>query len=274
MKESFVDRVVESAQQAGSILLKYKEKGFSVASKDGMEFVTEADFKSEEFLEKTLTVLLPGSSFLGEESWRGNWPETPFWVVDPLDGTNNYAAGIPFFCVSIALVDEDGVSLGCVHDPVHSETFLAMRGGGAFLNGETIKISPACILRDAIFATGFPYSRTPENLNFDMDALTGMLGEARGIRRCGSAALDLAYTAAGRYGGFWEENLKPWDMAAGVLLVREAGGVVSGFREKHWTLKSAGVQCSAPGIWNQFRRIVEKRPSNSGGASKNEPMKP
>ncbi|RKZ02392.1 inositol monophosphatase [Candidatus Fermentibacteria bacterium] len=260
MRENFVDCVVESACQAGSILLKYREKGFSVASKGGMEFVTEADFKSENFLEETLTSLLPGSSFLGEESWGGNWPEAPFWVVDPLDGTNNYAVEVPFFCVSIALVDEDGVSLGCIHDPVHSETFLAMRGGGAFLNGTDIKVSSAVKLRDAVFATGFPYSRTSENLNFDMDVLTGMLGEARGIRRCGSAALDLAYTATGRYGGFWEENLKPWDMAAGVLLVQEAGGIVSGFRENSWTLQSRGVQCSAPGLWNQFCSIIKKRP--------------
>jgi myo-inositol-1(or 4)-monophosphatase len=260
MRESFVDSVVESAQQAGSILLKYREKGFSVTSKGGMEFVTEADFKSEEYLEKTLTALLPGSSFLGEESWGGNWPETPFWVVDPLDGTNNYAVGVPIFCVSIALVDEDGVSLGCVYDPVHSETFLAMREGGAFLNSESIKVSSAVKLRDAVFATGFPYSRTSGNLNFDMDVLTGMLGEARGIRRCGSAALDLAYTAAGRYGGFWEENLKPWDMAAGVLLVKEAGGIVSGFREKTWTLQSRGIQCSAPVLWNQFCRVIKNAP--------------
>ena len=260
MTSHFVDRVVESAEEAGLILLKCRENGFTVNSKHGMEFVTEADIKSEQYLREALTELLPGSSFLGEESWDGTYPEAPCWVVDPLDGTNNFAVGIPFFCVSIALMDEDGVSLGCIHDPVHSETFIAFRGGGAFLNGKPIAVSSADKLGDAVIATGFPYTRTPEDLTFDINVLSEFLGLARGIRRCGSAALDLAYTAAGRYGGFWEENLKPWDMAAGVLLVREAGGIVTGFREDCWNLQSQGVQCSAPGIWNQFCRVIKKRP--------------
>lgn len=260
MTQRFTDKVIASAEEAGMILMKYREEGFTVNSKDGMEFVTEADLKSEEFLRRVLTALLPGSSFLGEESWDGSYPEPPFWVVDPLDGTNNFAMGIPFFCVSIALVDEEGVCLGCIHDPVHSETFLALRGSGAFLNGKPVKVSSATTLKDAVVATGFPYTRTPEDLSFDLDVLREFLGLVRGIRRCGSAALDLAYTAAGRYGGFWEENLKPWDMAAGALLVKEAGGIISGFREKDWNVKSAGIQCSTPAIWNQFRGIIERRP--------------
>ncbi|MCK5786055.1 MAG: inositol monophosphatase [Candidatus Sabulitectum sp.] len=266
MTQRFVDRVVTSAENAGKILMKYREEGFTVNSKEGMEFVTEADLKSEDFLRKVLTNLLPESSFLGEESWDGSFPDTPFWVVDPLDGTNNYAMGIPFFCISIALVDGEGVCLGCIHDPVHKETFTALRGGGAYLNGMPIRVSPAVQLRDAVVATGFPYTRTPEDLTFDVQVLSKFLGVVRGVRRCGSAALDLAYTAAGRYGGFWEENLKSWDMAAGVLLVREAGGKVSGFREKDWSLLSGGVQCSTPGIWNEFCSIIEKRPRLSGDA--------
>ncbi len=269
MTQHFVDKVIESAKEAGLILLKYREKGFSVNPKEGMELVTEADLCSEAFLRKALTKLLPGSSFLGEESWNGTYPETPCWVVDPLDGTNNYAMGIPFFCISIALVDEDGICLGCIHDPVHSETFIALREGGAYLNGKPIKVSSADKLRDAVVATGFPYTRTPEDLTFDLGVLTEFLGLARGIRRCGSAALDLAYTAAGRYGGFWEENLKPWDMAAGVLLVKEAGGKVSGFREKNWNLKSGGVQCSAPGIWHHFCEVVKKNAPAETGTIKN-----
>ena len=264
MTNSFVDEIVKSAHQAGSILLEYRDNGFAIGEKKGMEFVTEADIDSERFLKRELTALLPESSFLGEESWNGEWPDAPFWVVDPLDGTNNYAVGIPYFCVSVALVDKNGIAMGCIHDPVHRETWVAFKGGGAFLNGEAITVSPVNKLRDAVFATGFPYSRTPEILNFDLDALAGMLGEARGIRRCGSAALDLAYTATGRYGGFWEENLKPWDMAAGVLLVQEAGGTVSGFREQTWTLQSQGVQCSAPGVWIQFCDIIKKGPRQAG----------
>lgn len=268
MTQRFVDRVVTCAGEAGLILMKYREKGFTVNSKEGMEFVTEADISSENFLRNALTAILPGSSFLGEESWDGSCPKTPYWVVDPMDGTNNFARGIPFFCISIALVDEEGICLGCIHDPVHSETFTALREGGAYLNGKPIKVSSADNLRDTVLATGFPYTRTPDDLTFDLNVLIGFLGLARGIRRCGSAALDLAYTAAGRYGGFWEENLKPWDMAAGVLLVREAGGRVSGFRKKNWSLGSGGVQCSAPGVWNEFCRVIEKRPRLNGGAKK------
>ena len=229
---SFVEKVSQAAEKAGIILEDFRRRGFSVESKEGMEYVTDADIHTEKFLMDTLTGILPGSSFLGEESWNGVFPLPPVWIVDPLDGTNNYAAGIPFYCVSIALMDEEGLCLGCIHDPVHKETFLALRGEGAFLDGKPITVSSNKKLSDTVLATGFPYTRTEKDLTFDIAVLRNFLGKARGIRRCGSAALDLAYTAAGRLGGFWEENLKPWDMAAGVLLVREAGGTVTGFREK------------------------------------------
>jgi len=254
----FLDEAVAAAEEAGAVLQEVRQRGFTVGSKAGMEYVTEADILAEDLLRNRLTQLFPGSSFLGEETWNGSFPNPPFWVVDPLDGTNNYAVGIPFYCVSVALVDERGLSLGIIHDPVHRETFLGMRGQGAFLNGEPISVSDAKSLSDAVLATGFPYTRTENDLTFDLNVLKGFLGRARGIRRCGSAALDLAYTAAGRLGGFWEEKLNPWDMAAGVLLVREAGGIVTGFRESSWEIASKGVQCSAPGIWDEFRHIIEK----------------
>lgn len=260
MTDGFVDKVARAAFEAGGILTARAAGGFSVSSKEGMEFVTEADLESEAFLKRELTGLLRGSSFLGEEGWDGTVPDPPFWVVDPLDGTNNYACGIPFYCVSIALVDSSGPALGCIHDPLRLETFVALRGGGAFLNSRPIRVSGENELSRVILATGFPYSRTEKDLSFDIGVLERFLGRVRGLRRCGSAALDLAYTAAGRYGGFWEEKLNPWDMAAGVLLVREAGGVVTGFMEKEWSLFSRGVQCSAPGIWNEFVSVIEKRP--------------
>jgi myo-inositol-1(or 4)-monophosphatase len=258
MSSDFVEKVLCLAQEAGKILTGYGRNGFSVENKQGMEFVTEADLESERFLMESLTKLLPGSSFLGEESWDGNFPSPPLWIVDPLDGTNNFAMGIPFYCVSIALMDCSGICLGCIHDPVHGETFLALRGEGAFLNGESISVSGKNRLSDVILATGFPYTRTESDLTFDLGVVENFLGKVRGLRRCGSAALDLAYTAAGRLGGFWEENLKPWDMAAGVLLVKEAGGMVTGFRSGEWTIESKGVQCAAPGVWEEFRGVIEK----------------
>ena len=256
MSSDFVARTLRIAEEAGKILTRYGKEGFSVENKQGMEFVTEADLKAESFLMERLTELLPGSSFLGEESWNGMFPDPPYWVVDPLDGTNNFAVGIPFYCVSIALMDSSGICLGCIHDPVHDETFLALRGEGAFLNGKPISVSGKNRLSDVILATGFPYTRTENDLTFDLDVVKNFLGRVRGLRRCGSAALDLAYTAAGRLGGFWEENLKPWDMAAGVLLVKEAGGIVTAFRNGEWTIESKGIQCAAPGIWEEFIKTI------------------
>ena len=256
MSSDFVARTLCIAEEAGKILTRYGKEGFSVENKQGMEFVTEADLKAESFLMERLTELLPGSSFLGEESWNGMFPDPPYWVVDPLDGTNNFAVGIPFYCVSIALMDSSGICLGCIHDPVHGETFLALRGEGAFLNGKPISVSGKNKLSDVILATGFPYTRTENDLTFDLDVVKNFLGRVRGLRRCGSAALDLAYTAAGRLGGFWEENLKPWDMAAGVLLVKEAGGIVTAFRNGEWTIESKGIQCAAPGIWEEFIKTI------------------
>lgn len=267
MTNSFADRVAVLAEKAGSILTEFSRRGFSVENKEGMEWVTEADYRAEDFLREELTSLLPGSAFIGEESWNGEYPSPPMWIVDPLDGTNNFASGIPFYCVSIALSDAEGLSLGCIHDPVHRETFMALRGGGAWMNGKPMAVSGAKDLSRVIIATGFPYSRTENDLTFDISVLKAFLGRARGIRRCGSAALDLAYTAAGRLGGFWEQKLNPWDMAAGVLLVREAGGTVTGFRETSWTLSSGGVQCSCPGVWNDFSDIIMKSAPGEGGAT-------
>lgn len=258
MPSDFTASVIAAAKAAGELLIRYSLKGFTIGEKAGMEFVTDADIAAEDLLRTRLTGLLPGSSFLGEESWNGSFPDPPVWIVDPLDGTNNYAVGIPFYCVSVALMDSEGIALGCIHDPVRHETFTAFRGNGTFLNGEPVAVSKARNLSEVILATGFPYSRTREDLTFDISVLEDFLGRVRGLRRCGSAALDLAYTAAGRYGGFWEQTLNPWDMAAGVLMVREAGGIATGFREDAWTAKSPGVQCAAPGIWEEFRGIIEK----------------
>ncbi len=260
MNSSFIDEILSITREAGNILLDYKKKGFTVSSKMGKELVTESDLASEKFLKKSLTKILPNSGFIGEESWDGKFPTAPYWVVDPLDGTNNYASGIPFFCISVALVNENKVTLGCIFDPIHNEMFLAIENGGAYLNQKQIKVQQASSLGQVILATGFPYTRTKNDLTFDIDILTRFMGEARGLRRCGSAALDLAYTATGRYGGFWEETLKPWDMAAGALLVKEAGGTLTGFREDSWSIKSKGIQCSTPGIWSEFSDIIKKHP--------------
>jgi myo-inositol-1(or 4)-monophosphatase len=219
---------------------------------------------SERFLRETLHLLLPGSSFIGEESWDGTIPEPPFWVVDPLDGTNNYASSYPIFAVSIALVEDDEVSLGCVYDPVRRESFTAARGEGAKLNGQPVSASPAASLGDVLLATGFPYGRTPGDPGIDLGVLGHFLGYALGIRRGGSAALDLAYTACGRLGGFWEEHLNPWDMAAGVLLVREAGGRCAGYDLEPWSLLSGGVVAAGPALFDEVSGVIGRHQLKRG----------
>jgi myo-inositol-1(or 4)-monophosphatase len=245
-----IDRIGEAAVRAGGILLEYQRSGVNVDRKNGHELVTSADLASERFLRETLHELLPDSSFIGEESWDGTIPHSPFWVVDPLDGTNNYASSYPVFSVSIALVTDDEISHGVVYDPVRSEIFTAVRGNGAFLNGHPVMASESDSLGDVLLATGFPYGRKPGELGMDLSVLGRFLGLALGIRRGGSAALDLAYTACGRIGGFWEEHLNPWDMAAGVLLVEEAGGRTSGYDGEPWSLLSEGVIASGPGLFD------------------------
>ena len=238
---------------AGLILVDFLHRERDIEWKIGHELVTSADFASEKHLLGALSSLLPEASFVGEESWKGEMPSFPFWVVDPLDGTNNFARGFPFFSVSIALADEKGISLACVHDPLRRETFSAEKGHGATLNGQIIRTTDSESISEVLLATGFPYRRTPDDLGMNLGVLRHFLGRALGIRRGGSAALDLAYTACGRLGGFWEEHLKPWDMAAGVLLVKEAGGRVSGFDGNPWSLYSEGISAAGAGLFEALR---------------------
>lgn len=247
-----------ACSEAGALLLDFRKAGVVPTSKAGMELLTQADTASEELLCRKLGGLLPGVPFVGEESFTGSLPEPPFWIADPLDGTNNFAFDFPFFCVSAAFIDESGPLFCCTFDPVRNESFSAVRGGGAHLNGSRIHCLDAFFLSEALMATGFPYNRTPENINTDLGVLAHFLGHARGIRRSGSAALDLAYTACGRLGAYWEKSLRPWDMAAGALLVSEANGVVGAYEGGDWNLSSEGVCAAARGLWSALREGIEK----------------
>lgn len=258
MDDRLLEGLARACSDAGALLLDFRGAGIVPTTKAGMELLTEADTASEELLCRTLGGLMPGVPFVGEEGSSGSLPEPPFWIADPLDGTNNFAFDFPFFCVSAAFVDESGPRACCTFDPVRSESFTAIRGRGAFLNGGRISCLKASSLSDALMATGFPYNRTPGSINTDLGVLEHFLGYARGIRRSGSAALDLAYTACGRLGAYWEKTLRPWDMAAGALLVREAGGVVGAYEGGEWDLSSAGVCAAASGLWSALREGIEK----------------
>ena len=216
----------KTAREAGKILLSHFGNLKDVRYKSGRrDPVSEADEASEAYIAKALKEAFPDYGFLGEEktSWSGKGAR---WVVDPLDGTVNYAHGLPIFCVSIAL-ERDGESvMGVVYNPVTRELFHAVKGGGAFLNNRPISVSEQKSLGKALVVTGFPY-----DIDRRADLILGYFGKmvkaSQGIRRLGSAALDLCFVAAGRFDGYWELGLKPWDTAAGALIVREAGGKVT-----------------------------------------------
>ena len=217
------------SRRAGELLLDLFARGVEVEYKGAVDLVTRADRASEELIVQEISRRFPDHDVLAEERGGGSkGSDRPLWIVDPLDGTTNFAHGIPLWSISIAVVEAGDTLAGVVHDPNRGECFTATRGGGAFLNGRRVRVSAASVLSDAVLVTGFPYDvRT--SLADNLDHFSGFIKSARAVRRLGSAALDLAWVAAGRFDGFWEGKLHPWDVAAGDLLVREAGGQVTRF---------------------------------------------
>ena len=224
--ESFLDAAIEIAHEAGQILLAHSGVGFEL--KGDYDLVTAADRASEQLVIKRLQARYPQHGIMAEEGGRAALEAEWRWYVDPLDGTTNFAHGYPLWNVTLALAHKGEVVAGVVYDPRNRELFAAERGAGARLNGAPIRVSRASSLNDALVSTGFPSRKRHQNVNIHFYYQLAML--THGVRRGGSAAIDLAYTACGRLEGFWEFGLNPWDMAAGTLLVEEAGGLVSGMR--------------------------------------------
>ncbi len=223
-----LEAALSAAKEAGEVLRKGFGWQHSVRYKGEVDLVTEVDEQAEQVIREILLGAFPAYGMLAEEGGTLVGEEDARWIVDPLDGTTNYAHGLPFFCVSVALERCGRVVLGVVHDPMHEETFVAERGGGATLNGEPIKVSDTEELIRALIATGFPYDRAemPEALElFGRFAAT-----TQGMRRLGSAALDLCYVASGRLDGYYERGIWAWDIAAGNLILEEAGGKVTNYR--------------------------------------------
>ena len=219
---------IETARDAGQILLEKFGRHINIQKKGEINLVTEADLASEALIIERIKSYYPKHAILAEESGEAvvMGPETSWkWIIDPLDGTTNYAHGYPCFCVTIALEHEGEIVIGVTFDPTRNELFAAEKGQGATLNGKSIRVSPADKLGDALIVTGFPYDfkTRPAFARH----LTEFLLQSRGVRRDGSAAIDMAYVACGRFDGFWEEGLNPWDVAAGKLLIEEAGGQLS-----------------------------------------------
>lgn len=219
---------IRVAQEAGRLLRDRVGTKIDVAHKGAINIVTDVDLASERLIREAIATQYPRHQVLAEEGGLAESSSEYRWVIDPLDGTTNYAHGYPVFCVSIALEYQGETILGVVYDPMRDELFTAERGGGAVLNNRPVRVSTTASLMESLLSTGFPYDiRTSMLTNLDHWANFAM--NAQALRRDGAAALDLCYVACGRYDGFWELNLSPWDMAAGGLIVTEAGGRVSDF---------------------------------------------
>ena len=221
--------MVQAAIKAGKSLSRDfgEVQNLQVSMKGPGDYVSQADRKAEEIVKAELMRARPDYSFLGEESGTIEGTDGQHrWIVDPLDGTTNFLHGIPMFSVSIALERQDQIVAGVVYNPALDELYTAERGGGAFLNDRRLRVAARNKLTDAVVGTGVPHLGRGEHGKY-LIQLRNVMGEVAGIRRIGSAALDLAYVAAGRFDGFWEDHLHAWDIAAGLILIREAGGFVS-----------------------------------------------
>jgi myo-inositol-1(or 4)-monophosphatase len=243
-----LDFALEIAREAGQLLLRYAHQGYEVHHKStDIDLVTEADVASEKMIVGAIRKQYPDHTILSEEG-LGDLQQitgetTCLWLVDPLDGTVNYAHGFPVWGVSMALADRGTVVLAVTYDPLRDEMFWAERGQGAWLEGQRLHVSQAEELRQSLVATGFAYKRaTLEDNNLaEFDAL---MPHVQGVRRAGAAVLDMAYLAAGRLDGYWEMHLKPWDWAAGWLLIEEAGGRVTDLEGKPWSLEKEAIAAS------------------------------
>jgi myo-inositol-1(or 4)-monophosphatase len=226
-RPQFVPAMAEIAREAGALLMGYFHRRVKVEYKGDVDLVTEADRASEALITKRIRERWPGHNIMGEEGTRSEQGSEYRWYVDPLDGTTNFAHGFPVFCVSLALEYRDERVGAVILDPTREEMFTAEKGGGAFLNGQRIHVSSVANLAECLLATGFPSHKRHKNPNIFFYHQVTL--KTHGVRRAGSAALDLCDVACGRFEGFWEFNLNPWDTAAGVLIVQEAGGQVTRF---------------------------------------------
>jgi myo-inositol-1(or 4)-monophosphatase len=224
-----METATEAARAGARVLVHHAGKGFQVEHKNPINLVTDADRHSEQAVIDVIRARFPGHEILAEERGLKTTARSSYrWVIDPLDGTTNFAHGYPAYCVSIGLEHEGCLLLGVVLDPTRDELFVAEAGRGASLNGTALRVSGAHKLDEALLVTGFAYDIRETHQN-NLDHFARFAVRAQGLRRTGTAALDLCYVATGRFDGFWELKLNPWDTAAGVLMVREAGGRVSDF---------------------------------------------
>ena len=252
---------IKAARAAGAIINRaaLDVESVRISQKQINDFVTEVDHASEKIIIETLLTAYPQHGILAEESGceRGNQGSDHVWVIDPLDGTTNFIHGFPVYCVSIALQVRGRMEQAVIYDPSRNDLFTATRGRGAFLNERRIRVSKRVRMADCLIATGFPFRPGQDHEQF-MKMFMDMMRSTAGVRRPGSAALDLAYVAAGFSDGFFETGLQPWDVAAGSLLVQEAGGLVGNFTGEADFLHAGECLAASPKIYGQMVQMLQK----------------
>ena len=246
---------IDAALKAGKILKDNVDKRFSIDYKSEKNIVTAIDKTAEKAIFEVIKEKFPNHSILSEEEGEESRDSNFKWVIDPLDGTTNYAHGFRMFCVSIGIEKNGEVIFGVVYDPIANEMFTAGKNKGAFLNNEKISVSSIDSLVDSLLATGFPYDikKNPKN---NINHFSNFCFNAQAVRRAGSAALDLCYVACGRFDGFWETGLNPWDVAAAGLIVREAGGMISDFTGKDFSIYKRETLASNGKIHKEMMKIL------------------
>ena len=249
---------IKAARRAGAIISRASNDldKLTVELKAPNDFVSEVDRAAEAAIIEVLKQAYPQHSILAEESGESKTESDYQWIIDPLDGTTNFLHGFPQYCVSIALAVKGTVNQGVIYDPTRNELFTASKGGGAFLNDRRLRVSKKLQLQECLIGTGFP-SREMHNFDRYLAMFKDLTPKCAGIRRPGAAALDLAYVAAGRYDGFWEMGLSAWDMAAGALMIKEAGGLVTDFGGEDNYLKTGTIVAATPKAFPALLQIVQ-----------------
>jgi len=257
--KSFTDQVIAICEQAAAFIRESHGTvtEAEIITKGHNSLVSYVDMQSEKILIAGLSQLLPGSTFLAEEATTAYQEGIYQWIIDPLDGTTNFLHQVPVYAISVALQHEEEIVLGIVYEVNRKECFHAVKGQGAYLNGSPIQVKEA-LLKDSLLATGFPYYDFTKTTVY-LETLGTLMQQTRGIRRMGAAAVDLAYVACGRFNGFFEYGLAPWDVAAGALLVREAGGIVTDFSgEDNW-LHGKSILAGSPATHTALEPILTSR---------------
>ncbi len=253
-----VNIAVSAARNASRVILHSMDNMDKVkaSSKGHNDFVTSVDKKAEQFIIDTIHAAYPEHSILAEESGEQQGKDDITWIIDPLDGTTNFLYGFPHFAISIAVAEKGRIQHGVIYDPVRDELFTASRGRGASLNDKRLRVVDQKVLENCLLGTGFPF-RSPEMIDPYMDIFKDFMIQCRDIRRAGSAALDLAYLAAGRIDGFWEFGLNKWDIAAGSLLIQEAGGIVDDMTGRQQFLETGNIIAAPPKVFKAMVKTIQ-----------------